>query len=124
MGPDMEKQLSTFGVTLGHFPDSFEYSSLCGWVATRSSGMQSDKYGKIEDMVISLHMVTPSGTIVTRTVPKSSNGIDVNQICIGSEGILGVITEVTMQVHHITECRAIYGYLFPDFESGGKAIQE
>lgn len=124
MGPDMENQLSSFGVTLGHFPDSFEYSSLGGWVATRSAGMQSDKYGKIEDMVISLRMVTPSGTIVTRTVPKSSNGIDVNHICIGSEGILGVITEATMQVHHIPECREFYGYLFPDFESGAEAIHE
>ncbi|MFQ5606232.1 MAG: FAD-binding oxidoreductase, partial [bacterium] len=124
MGPDMENKLSAFGVTLGHFPDSFEYSSLGGWVATRSAGMQSDKYGKIEDMVISLRMVTPNGTIVTRTVPKSSNGIDVNHVCIGSEGILGVITEATMQVHHIPECREFYGYLFPDFESGAEAIHQ
>jgi alkyldihydroxyacetonephosphate synthase len=124
MGPDMEKQLNALGVTLGHFPDSFEYSTLGGWVATRSAGMQSDKYGKIEDMVLSLRMVTPNGTIVTRTVPKSSNGIDVNHICIGSEGILGVITEATMRVHKLPEYRVPYGYLFPDFESGVKAIYE
>lgn len=121
-GPDMERQLESFGMTLGHFPDSFEHSTLGGWVATRSAGMQSDKYGKIEDMVISLRMVTPTGTVVTRTVPKSSNGIDVNHVCIGSEGILGVITEATMQVHHIPERRQAYGYLFPDFESGLEAI--
>ena len=124
VGPDMEKQLNTFGFTLGHFPDSFEYSTLGGWVATRSAGMQSDKYGKIEDMVISLRMVTPSGTIVTRTVPKSSNGIDVNHICIGSEGILGIITEATMRVHRLPEYREPYGYLFPDFESGVNAVYE
>lgn len=124
LGPNMEKQLNELGVTLGHFPDSFEYSTLGGWIATRSAGMQSDKYGKIEDMVLSLKMVTPQGTIVTRTVPKSSNGIDVNHLCIGSEGTLGVITEATMRVHKLPEYRVPYGYLFPDFESGVKAIYE
>ncbi len=124
MGPDMEKQLNKQGFTLGHFPDSFEYSGLGGWIATRSAGMQSDIYGKIEDMVISLKMVTPTGTIVTRKVPKSSNGIDIKNICIGSEGILGVITEATMQVHPVPEFRESYGYLFPDFESGVKAVYE
>jgi alkyldihydroxyacetonephosphate synthase len=124
LGPDMEKQLNALGVTLGHFPDSFEYSTLGGWVATRSAGMQSDKYGKIEDMVLSLRMVTPLGTIITRTVPKSSNGIDINHLCIGSEGTLGVITEATMRVHKIPEYRVPYGFIFPDFESGVKAIYE
>ena len=79
-GPVMEEQLEAQGFTLGHFPDSFEFSTVGGWVATRSAGMQSDKYGKIEDMVLSVRMVTPSGLLVTRTVPKSSNGIDVNHI--------------------------------------------
>ena len=96
-GPDLEEQLNGYGLTLGHFPDSFLHSTLGGWIATRSAGMQSDKYGKIEDMVIALRMVTPVGVLATRTVPKSSNGIDVNHLCIGSEGTLGVITEATMQ---------------------------
>ena len=124
LGPQMEEQLNSYGVTLGHFPDSFEYSTLGGWIATRSAGMQSDKYGKIEDMVLSLRMVTPEGTIVTRTVPKSSNGIDVNHICIGSEGTLGIITEAVMRIHKLPEERKPYGYLFPDFESGVKAVRE
>lgn len=124
LGPQMEEQLKSYGVTLGHFPDSFEYSTLGGWIATRSAGMQSDKYGKIEDMVLSLRMVTPKGTIITRTVPKSSNGIDVNHFCIGSEGTLGVITEAVMRVHKLPEYREPYGYLFPDFESGVNAIYE
>lgn len=124
LGPDMEAQLQERGHTLGHFPDSFEFSTLGGWVATRSAGMQSDKYGKIEDMVVSLRMVTPSGTIVTRSVPKASNGININQLCIGSEGILGVITEATMQVHPLPEYWGVFGYLFPDFELGIKAIHE
>jgi hypothetical protein len=98
-GPDLEEQLNGHGLTLGHFPDSFLHSTLGGWIATRSAGMQSDKYGKIEDMVIALRMVTPAGVLATRDVPKSSNGIDVNHLCIGSEGTLGVITEATMRVH-------------------------
>jgi alkyldihydroxyacetonephosphate synthase len=123
-GPHMEEQLEAEGVTLGHFPDSFVHSTLGGWVATRSAGMQSDKYGKIEDMVIALRMVTPSGTIVTRTVPNTSNGIDVRSLCVGSEGILGVITEVTVQVHRVPEYKMFEGWLFPDFESGIHAIHE
>ena len=123
-GPHMEEQLEAEGVTLGHFPDSFVHSTLGGWVATRSAGMQSDKYGKIEDMVIALRMVTPSGTIVTRTVPNTSNGIDVRSMCIGSEGILGVITELTMQVHRLPEFKMFEGWLFPDFEKGVQSIHE
>jgi alkyldihydroxyacetonephosphate synthase len=75
-------------------------------------------------MVIALRMVTPSGTIVTRTVPNTSNGIDVRSLCVGSEGILGVITEVTVQVHRVPEYKMFEGWLFPDFESGIHAIHE
>jgi alkyldihydroxyacetonephosphate synthase len=123
-GPDLEEQLNGYGLTLGHFPDSFLHSTLGGWIATRSAGMQSDKYGKIEDMVIALRMVTPVGVLATRTVPKSSNGIDVNHLCIGSEGTLGVITEATMQVHPRPESRRTHGYLFPEFEAGIEAMHE
>jgi alkyldihydroxyacetonephosphate synthase len=123
-GPDLEEQLNGFGLTLGHFPDSFLHSTLGGWIATRSAGMQSDKYGKIEDMVIALRMVTPVGVLVTRTVPKSSNGIDVNHLCIGSEGTLGVIIEATMRVHPRPESRRTHGYLFPEFEGGIEAMHE
>src|ERR1700685_1581016 len=123
-GPDLEEQLNSFGLTLGHFPDSFLHSTLGGWIATRSAGMQSDKYGKIEDMVIALRMVTPLGVLATRTVPKSSNGIDVNHLCIGSEGTLGVITEATMRVHPRPELRRTHGYLFPEFEAGIEAMHE
>jgi len=124
LGPILEEQLNQLGVTLGHFPDSFEYSTLGGWIATRSAGMQSDKYGKIEDMVLSLRMVTPQGIIITKSVPKASNGIDINHLCIGSEGILGVITEATLLVRPVPECREFYGYLFPSFEDGIAAIYE
>ena len=123
-GPDLEEQLSAHGMTLGHFPDSFLHSTLGGWVATRSAGMQSDKYGKIEDMVVALRMVTPEGVLATRTVPKSSNGIDVNHLCIGSEGTLGVITEATMRVHPRPEPPSCPRYLFPEFEGGIAAMRE
>jgi alkyldihydroxyacetonephosphate synthase len=123
-GPDLEEQLGAHGMTLGHFPDSFLHSTLGGWIATRSAGMQSDKYGKIEDMVVALRMVTPEGVLATRTVPKSSNGIDVNHLCIGSEGTLGVITEATMRVHPRPESRLVPAYLFPEFESGLEAMRE
>jgi alkyldihydroxyacetonephosphate synthase len=123
-GPDLEQQLSAHDVTLGHFPDSFLHSTLGGWIATRSAGMQSDRYGKIEDMVIAVRMVTTEGVLATRTVPKSSNGIDVNHLCIGSEGTLGVITEATMRVHPRPEVRKVQGYLFPEFEGGIEAMHE
>jgi alkyldihydroxyacetonephosphate synthase len=121
-GPDLEEQLAESGMTLGHFPDSFVHSTLGGWIATRSAGMQSDKYGKIDDMVIAVRMVTPEGVLETRVVPKSSNGIDVNHLCIGSEGTLGVITEATMRVHTVPESRKVRGYLFPEFEGGIEAM--
>src|SRR5215472_7769716 len=121
-GPDLEAQLRAYGMTLGHFPDSFLHSTLGGWIATRSAGMQSDKYGKIEDMVIAVHMVTPEGLLETRVVPKSSNGIDVNHLCIGSEGTLGVITEAIMRVHAVPESREVRGYLFPEFDGGIEAM--
>jgi alkyldihydroxyacetonephosphate synthase len=123
-GPDLEQQLGAHGVTLGHFPDSFLHSTLGGWIATRSAGMQSDRYGKIEDMVLALRMVTTEGVLATRPVPKSSNGIDVNHLCIGSEGTLGVITEATMRVHPRPESRVVAGYLFPEFEGGIEAMHE
>lgn len=123
-GPDLEQQLGAHGMTLGHFPDSFLHSTLGGWIATRSAGMQSDKYGKIEDMVIAVRMVTPEGVLQTRSVPKSSNGIDVKHLCIGSEGTLGVITEAVMRVHALPESRQVRGYLFPEFDGGIAAMFE
>jgi len=124
LGPKLESDLAEHGHSLGHFPDSFEYSTLGGWLATRSAGMQSDAYGKIEDMVVSIKIVTPSGTIVTKPVPASSAGPDLNRFMVGSEGILGVITEATMRVHKTPAVRDYRGYLFKSFEDGVRGIQE
>jgi len=122
LGPELEAALNAAGYSLGHFPDSFEYSTLGGWLATRSAGMQSDRWGKIEDMVVSLTMVSPSGTLRTREVPKAATGPDLNQLVVGSEGILGLITEATMKIHPL-EGREYRGLLVPDFASGVALIR-
>ncbi|GAA1429757.1 FAD-binding oxidoreductase [Microlunatus lacustris] len=124
LGPDLESQLNARGWTLGHFPDSFTHSTLGGWVATRSSGMQSDKYGDIADITRGLRMVMPGRVLELRPLPSTSSGPSVREMVLGSEGRLGVITEVTVQVHRIPEERVILGYLFPSFEAGVAAMQE
>ncbi|GAA4267168.1 FAD-binding oxidoreductase [Frondihabitans peucedani] len=122
-GPDIEEQLNAKGWTMGHFPDSFTHSTLGGWVATRSSGMQSDKFGDIADMTKGLRMVRPDGVVVIRAVPSASTGPSLREMILGSEGRLGVITEVTVQVHRIPEQREILAYLFPTWEAGLAAMQ-
>jgi len=123
-GPDLEKQLTTQGWTLGHYPDSFSHSTLGGWVATRSSGMQSDKYGDIADIARGMRVVMPGKVLEIRPLPHTSTGPSVREMVLGSEGRLGVITEVTVQVHRIPEVRVILGYLFPSWEAGLAAMQE
>ncbi len=123
-GPHLEEQLAGLGYTFGHFPDSFPHSTLGGWIATRSSGMQSDRYGDIADMVKGLRVVTPSGTLVARPVPAASNGPSVRQMVLGSEGRLGIITEATVHVRRIPEQRTILGYLFPTFADGVAAMRD
>src|SRR5262249_25422358 len=122
LGPDIERHLNDKGWTLGHFPDSFRHSTLGGWIATRSSGMQSDKYGDIADLTRAVHVVTPAGMLVTRPVPASSTGPSVRQMILGSEGRLGIITEATVHVHRIPKKRQIYGYLFKDWSSSLRAM--
>ena len=122
LGPDIERQLNAKGWTLGHFPDSFKHSTLGGWIATRSSGMQSDKYGDIADLTRAVRVVTPAGILATRPVPASSTGPSVKEMILGSEGRLGIITEATVHVHRLPQKRQIYGYLFPDWSRGLQAM--
>ena len=122
-GPDLEEQLNKQGWTIGHFPDSFTHSTVGGWVATRSSGMQSDKYGDIADICRGLRVVRPGGVLVLRPLPATSSGPSVREMILGSEGRLGVITEVTVQVHRQPEKRNIYAYFFPNWEAGIAAMQ-
>jgi alkyldihydroxyacetonephosphate synthase len=123
-GPDLEEQLGARGWVLGHYPDSFTYSTLGGWVATRSSGMQSDKYGDISDIARGMRVVMPGKVLQLRPLPSTSTGPSVREMVLGSEGRLGVITEVTVQVHRIPEVRVMLGYLFPSWEAGLAAMQE
>jgi alkyldihydroxyacetonephosphate synthase len=122
-GPDLERQLNARGWTAGHFPDSFTHSTLGGWIATRSSGMQSDKYGDIADLTRAVRVVTPAGTLATRPVPHTSTGPSVREMVLGSEGRLGIITEATVHVHRVPEQRMILGYLFPDWPRAVAAMQ-
>ncbi|HTE59473.1 MAG TPA: FAD-binding oxidoreductase, partial [Solirubrobacteraceae bacterium] len=123
-GPDLERQLNADGWTLGHFPDSFTHSTLGGWIAIRSSGMQSDRYGDIGDLTRAVRVVTPSGLLVTRPVPSTSTGPSVREMVLGSEGRLGVITEATVHVRRVPEQRVILGYLFPTWADGLAAMQD
>ncbi|MEP6481449.1 MAG: FAD-binding oxidoreductase [Rhodoglobus sp.] len=122
-GPDLEEQLNAQGWTIGHFPDSFTHSTVGGWVATRSSGMQSDKYGDIADIARGLRVVRAGGTLVLRPLPSTSSGPSVREMILGSEGRLGVITEVTVQVHRVPEKRDVYAYFFPNWKAGIAAMQ-
>ncbi|MCJ8505222.1 FAD-binding oxidoreductase [Kocuria flava] len=122
LGPDMEAQLNTRGWTLGHFPDSFTHSTLGGWAATRSSGMQSDKYGDIADIVRGMRVVRPGGTVVLRPLPSTSTGPSLREMFLGSEGRLGVITELDVQVHRVAEHREVIAYMFPTWQRALSAM--
>jgi alkyldihydroxyacetonephosphate synthase len=123
LGPELERQLGARGWTIGHFPDSFSHSTLGGWIATRSSGMQSDKYGDVAELTRAVRVVTPAGTLATRPVPHTSTGPSVREMVLGSEGRLGIITEATVHVHRVPERRTILGYLFPDWPRALAAMQ-
>lgn len=124
MGPDLERVLNERGFSLSHYPQSFEFSTLGGWVATRAAGQQSTKYGKIEKLVTSVKMATPQGEIETIKLPAKATGPDINQIIIGSEGIYGIISEVTVKIHPLPEVKDYRGYLFETFAGGIKFIKE
>ena len=123
-GPHLEEQLNARGWTLGHFPDSFTHSTLGGWIATRSSGMQSDKYGDVADLTRAVRVATPAGMLATRPVPSTSTGPSVREMVLGSEGRLGIICEATVHVHRLPEQRTILGYLFPDWDAGLAAMHD
>jgi alkyldihydroxyacetonephosphate synthase len=124
LGPALEARLNASGFTLGHFPQSFQFSSLGGWIATRSGGQKSTLYGKIEERVQSLRLSFPGGSLATRDVPAAAAGPDLNQLITGSEGILGVITQATMRLAPSPQHMEYRGYLFPAFPAGVEAARE
>ncbi|XP_031777447.1 alkyldihydroxyacetonephosphate synthase isoform X2 [Nasonia vitripennis] len=130
IGQDLERELRLRGLTSGHEPDSYEFSSLGGWVATRASGMKKNVYGNIEDLVIRVRMVTgrsedPEVTLERGAqVPRASTGPDFDHVILGSEGTLGVITEVVFKVRPLPTIVKYGSVVFPDFESGLGALRE
>jgi alkyldihydroxyacetonephosphate synthase len=122
-GPDLEAQLRVHGLTLGHYPQSFEYSTLGGWVVTRSSGQQSARYGRIEALFAGGRLETPTGPLVVPTVPASAAGPDVREWVLGSEGRLGVLAEATMRVRPVAEAERFVGVFLPDAARGAEAAR-
>jgi alkyldihydroxyacetonephosphate synthase len=122
-GPEAEELLAAHRFTIGHFPQSFEYATIGGYAATRSSGQSSAGYGRFDDLVVALHVATPAGTVELGRAPKSAAGPDLRQLFLGSEGTLGVITQLTVQVRPVPERRAYEGWRFPGFEQGVAAAR-
>jgi len=111
-GPDLEAQLRAHGYTLGHFPQSFEYSTLGGWVVTRSSGQQSLRYGRIEQLFAGGRIETPAGRLDIPTFPASAAGTDLREIILGSEGRIGILTEVTVRISRLPACEEFHAVFF------------
>jgi alkyldihydroxyacetonephosphate synthase len=122
-GPEAEALLGRRGYTIGHFPQSFEYASLGGFAAARSSGQASAGYGRFDDLVLGLTLATPTGTLTLGRAPKSAAGPDLRQLVLGSEGALGVITSLTIQIRPVPERRLYEGYAFPTFAAGADAVR-
>jgi alkyldihydroxyacetonephosphate synthase len=120
-GPALEHQLNQHGYTLGHFPQSWEYSTLGGWIATRSTGQQSYHYGRIEDLFAGGSLETPAGSLTLRNLPASAAGPDLRHAVLGSEGRLGIITEAAVRIRPIPEQEAFYGIFFRNWEAGSAA---
>ena len=122
-GPALEEALQKHGVTLAHYPQSFQYSTLGGWIAARGAGQQSNRYGKAEKWLVSAKVATPLGIWTTESTPASAAGPNLNQILAGSEGTLGVICEATIKIHEIPACKDYRGYLFKNFSNGVEAAR-
>ncbi|MEU6729132.1 FAD-binding oxidoreductase [Nonomuraea wenchangensis] len=121
--PDAERLLAAHGLTLGHFPQSFEYATLGGFAAARSSGQASAGYGRFDDMVVGLTLATPSGTLELGRAPKSAAGPDLRQLVLGSEGAFGVITALRLRVRRAPAERVYEGWRFPSWTAGSAAVR-
>ncbi|MDO4665504.1 MAG: FAD-binding oxidoreductase [Actinomycetaceae bacterium] len=123
-GPAAEMLLREHGLQLGHFPQSFPYASIGGFAATRSSGQNSAGYGRFDEMVRALTLVTPQGIMrVGGGAPASAAGPDLRQLVLGSEGIFGIITKVRLRVHPIPQTKRYEAFSFPTFKAGVAAVR-
>jgi alkyldihydroxyacetonephosphate synthase len=122
-GPEADALLREHGLMLGHYPQSFPYATIGGFAATRSSGQASAGYGRFDAMVVALKVATPQGTLDLGRSPANAAGPDLRQLFLGSEGVLGVITEVTVRVPRIPEARLYEAWSLPDFATGQAALR-
>ncbi len=123
-GPALERMLAVEGLTLGHFPQSFEYVSIGGCAATRSAGQSSTGYGSIEKMILGLRLAAPAGDIELPALPATAAGPGLRQLLVGSEGTLGVISEVSLRVRHAPPASAYEGVFFETFAAGAQVLRE
>jgi alkyldihydroxyacetonephosphate synthase len=122
-GPRVEELLAEEGLTLGHFPQSWEYATLGGFVATRSAGRASTGYGRIDELVLGLRLAAPAGTIELPPMPASAAGPDLRGVLVGSEGALGVITQATLAVRPLPAVKRNEGWVFDSWQAGCDAFR-
>ena len=123
LGPDLEAQLRGKGFTLGHFPQSFEFSSLGGWIATRSSGQQSRCFGRMDQNFLGGTLLMDDTTLTLPHIPASSAGPDIRHLVAGSEGRMGILSQATIRIRSIPETDRVYAFFFPDLSSGLEAAR-
>ncbi|MFP4629177.1 MAG: FAD-binding oxidoreductase [Desulfohalobiaceae bacterium] len=123
-GPDLEQILRAQGFTLGHFPQSFEFSSLGGWISTRSSGQQSLGYGRIEDIFQGGTLQAPAGELRIPNIPASAAGPDLRQLILGSEGRLGLLSKAWVRISPLPEQENFQGFILPDLQQGLQVAKE
>jgi alkyldihydroxyacetonephosphate synthase len=122
-GPEAEALLAGHGLTLGHYPQSFEYASIGGFAATRSSGQSSAGYGRFDALVVGLTVATPRGELSLGTAPATAAGPDLRQLVLGSEGAFGVITSVTVRVRPLPAAKVYEGWRWASFAEGAAAMR-
>jgi len=122
-GPALEKALQAQGLTLGHYPQSFEFSTVGGWIAHAGAGQQSNRYGRSSDWLVSVTLATPRGILATDNFPASAAGPRLKDMVIGSEGEFGIVTQARVRIHETPSKKIYTGFLFPDFKSGTEAIR-
>lgn len=122
-GPHLEDALQAEGYTLGHYPQSFEFSTLGGWIAPRGAGHQSNRYGKAEEWLVWAALATPRGLWRTEDFPGSAAGPQTRDLAAGSEGILGIITEASFKIYPVPEVKDYRGYIFMDFTAAVDTVR-
>ncbi len=122
-GPESEELLAPYGLTIGHFPQSYVYATLGGYAASRSSGQASAGYGRFDELVVGLRVATPVGTLELGRAPRSAAGPDLRQLILGSEGAFGVITSLTLRLRPAPAERVYDGWRFPSFAEGTAAVR-